>query len=545
MQLKAFQVQPRHCTTGTHAVATFSHIYSSAGWGIRPGTAEYYYTRPMDRPSASGHGSDLGSATWASAKFLAAVIRQFNISTMVDIPCGDANWQFASWEMDSLVAYVGLDIAPAIIKLNRHRFAHHSNKRFLFWDLASCSIPRIKLGAGPRVADLVNVRDVLQHMPRQRVEAATRNILESGTRLIVATTYPRERGSVIINISEGGWTPYDLNELGFPKAVRCIPTHPSIENDLTCLYDLAATRNSNQASAGRASKARTAHEQLRRQDSSRVHHKLTRLSQRCNVEQRVGGTKQWGKRMDGSYDGEWWVCLDDGRLRSMEGHTCVVYSFGIGSDWSFEELMGTGDKFGLSGSELVRKKEGMGCDVFAFDPSMGHAAHVHQPGAVWFQPIGLGASDEQIVEPQSSIVNWDNGRSKIRPPAKWTMASLSSLMQSLGHSHISLLKIDIEGYEWGALLAACDSGILRKVEQLVLEVHLVPSAPQVTELGGTSAFRKVIESLESEGFLLFHSVINSFGGVRSDVHNSSGMHWPSCYELSFLKPLRRGKRDSE
>jgi len=546
MQLKAFQVQPRSCATDMNAAAVFSHIYSSARWGIGPGTPEYYYTRSMDRPSASGHGSDLGSATLASARFLAAAIRQFNISTVVDVPCGDANWQFRTWEMDSLSAYVGLDIVPSIISLNRRRYAHHSNKRFLVWDLADCSIPRIQLGAGSKtVADLVNVRDVLQHMPRSRVEAATRNILASGTRLVVATTYPNQRHSAEGSISEGGWIPYDLNEFGFPKPSRCIPTHPRIETDLTCLYDLTSMRGSahlglvsEKVTSGKElSDIVTPAEQLTWQDASWVHHKLTRLSYRCSVEQRVGGTTQWGKRADGSYDGGWWLCLDEGRLTSSKDHACVVYSFGIGSDWSFEEMMGTGDAFGLSRSGFVRKKKGRGCDVFAFDPSMGQAAHVHQPGTVWFQPTGLGAADEQIMEPQSSTVNWDNGRPKIRAPGRWAMATLSSLMQSLGHSHISLLKVDVEGYEWGALLAASQNGILDKVDQLVLEVHLVPSAPQIVELGGASVFQKLVESLERQGFLLFHSVTNSFGGVHPVVVNSSGSHWPSCYELSFIKPL--------
>jgi len=340
---------------------------------------------------------------------------------------------------------------------------------------------------------------------------------------------------------------HDLNEFGFPKPIRCIPTHPRIETDLTCLYDLVSTRA--QPSAGLFSDTPTSapwgQSETLIHNASWVHHKLTQLSHHCKVEQRVGGTKQWGKRADGSYDGEWWVCLDDGRLMSSKARACIVYSFGIGSDWSFEEMMGTGDTFGFSRSELVRNKQGRGCDVFAFDPSMGQAAHVHQPGTVWFQPTGLGAVDEQIMEPQSSTVNWDNGRPKSRPPGQWAMGTLSSLMQSLGHSHISLLKVDVEGYEWGALLVACESGILRKVDQLVLEVHLVPSASHIAKLGGAIVFRKVIESLESQGFLLFHSVPNSFGGLRSDVLKNSRSHWPSCYELSFLKPLPTYAKRSE
>ena len=34
---------------------------------------------------------------------------------MIDVPCGDVNFQFSRWETDSLLAYVGLDIVPELV----------------------------------------------------------------------------------------------------------------------------------------------------------------------------------------------------------------------------------------------------------------------------------------------------------------------------------------------------------------------------------------------------------------------------------------------
>ena len=59
---------------------------------MRPGDPGYYYTKPLDRKSASGHGSDLGVATSESLRFLSDAIRQYNVTSMIDVPCGDANW---------------------------------------------------------------------------------------------------------------------------------------------------------------------------------------------------------------------------------------------------------------------------------------------------------------------------------------------------------------------------------------------------------------------------------------------------------------------
>jgi hypothetical protein len=68
--------------------------------------------------SRSGGGSNLGVATATSLRFLADVIREFNVSSMIDAPCGDFNWQNHAWEVDSISAYLGLDIAASVVHQN-------------------------------------------------------------------------------------------------------------------------------------------------------------------------------------------------------------------------------------------------------------------------------------------------------------------------------------------------------------------------------------------------------------------------------------------
>ena len=74
-------------------------------------------------------------------------------------------------------------------------------------------------------------------------------------------------------------------------------------------------------------------------------------------------------------DGQKAVCIDPSV--APQPKNCIVYSFGINNEWSFDE----------------DDMEIYGCEVFAFDPSgMKHhnySQHIH------FYSWGLGYQDEQ------------------------------------------------------------------------------------------------------------------------------------------------------
>ena len=182
----------------------------------------YYYGRLSARSSASGIGSDVGSNLTAShLRFISRQIERLRIRTMIDAPCGDVNWQMGSWAIDSLAAYVGLDIVQRVVDLDRLRFGHHSNKQFGRWDLAACPLPQIvwahdsTSGSGlpgtSQPADLVLMRHVLQHMPLERATMALRHAVKSGASYLIATTFlpagtgGARRGGHNSHVPEGGW----------------------------------------------------------------------------------------------------------------------------------------------------------------------------------------------------------------------------------------------------------------------------------------------------------------------------------------------------
>ena len=133
-------------------------------------------------------------------------------------------------------------------------------------------------------------------------------------------------------------------------------------------------------------------------------------------------------------DGGWNVCHD---RKYRPEVPCIVYSFGINNDWSFDESMSTV----------------YGCNVFSFDPSMGIGTHKHSE-KVWFYNVGISKTD------------YINSRN-------WDLRTLSSIVEMLNHTgkKIDILKMDVEGSEWQSLSNMLDSGILNKVGQLYLEFH--------------------------------------------------------------------------
>jgi len=297
---KAFELSPSRCrfraeltqqvAAKTEAIFEKRYFDKKIRWtgldengqtidGAHRSDPRYYYTSPLSRLSGSGTGSNLGIATSVSVMFLASVIADFKVETMIDAPCGDANWQFQAWEVDSIRAFVGLDIVHAVIDLNARRYAFHSNKIFSHWDFSRCPLPRIRWLArrdarddaearpavtGPPVAvDLVHMRDVLQHLRSSSALRALHNVMSSGARLLVATTFPSDRGAgkgAAANatsplgagrrlqannrkILEGNFFAADLlrSPFNLPRPLRCEPTHPHLEADLTCVWRLDNT----------------------------------------------------------------------------------------------------------------------------------------------------------------------------------------------------------------------------------------------------------------------------------------------------------------
>ncbi|KAG8462998.1 hypothetical protein KFE25_001771 [Diacronema lutheri] len=192
-------------------------------------------------------------------------------------------------------------------------------------------------------------------------------------------------------------------------------------------------------------------------------------------------------------DGGWDVCWD--------GHTqggCVVYSAGTFNDPSFDLAIAA-----------------RGCEVHAFDPTLdelGLASSIRTSlGAnpnVTFHRVGLGGRD--LIHP-TGTAPWQFpgiGFGRFANGQPWELRTLESLMRSLGHARLSVLKVDVEGAEWPLLeRILSDSRMRRRLRagelfrQLLVEVHLLPSEADFQFWAGLSRPRSFSGWLERIGLV--------------------------------------------
>jgi hypothetical protein len=205
-------IRPRMRRRGMAGV--FSDHYTDNGWG--------------NPESRSGEGSTL-QATEAVRAALPKLISDYNIATVLDIPCGDFNWMS---RLDLPVAYIGADIVAEIVAAN-HR-AHGSDSRsFLQLDLAVDDLPP---------ADLILCRDCLVHFSYQHILAALANIRRSRAKFLLTTTHIGvERNKDIVT---GEWRGLNLQAAPFffPKPLLLIDersTNPAARDKRLGLWRVA------------------------------------------------------------------------------------------------------------------------------------------------------------------------------------------------------------------------------------------------------------------------------------------------------------------
>ena len=181
---------------------------------------------------------------------------------------------------------------------------------------------------------------------------------------------------------------------------------------------------------------------------------------------------------------DWTFCTDGLDKDSL------IYSFGVGEDISFD-------------LELIQRYK---LQVHAFDPSPRSIEWIGKQeidDAFHFYAYGLAAQDGEITfsEPEESGIhslkiedsNFDGvGRKTHVLP----VARLATVLEKLGHDHIDILKMDIEGAEYEVIDDIINAPV--PIKQVLIEFH--------HRFGniGVGKTREAISKLNKAGYKIFN-----------------------------------------
>ncbi|XP_060069044.1 probable methyltransferase-like protein 24 [Ylistrum balloti] len=204
-------------------------------------------------------------------------------------------------------------------------------------------------------------------------------------------------------------------------------------------------------------------------------------------------------RMGARRDGGWDVCPN---ARYLQKDNCLVYSFGINNDFSFDDAIA----------------RDYGCKVHSFDPSMKKSDHIRsQKPFVSFHATGLS--------------NF-NGTSSDRH--RWKMRTLSGIRHELGHKVMpDVLKMDIEFSEWNALPDILHKTPVNQLpKQLIAEFHYFVFKTDLKThwLKVLFTFRDLYEVGYRIAWISRNIDVNCIKKSKS-----TGAMYYLCHEVTFLK----------
>ena len=138
------------------------------------------------------------------------MFNDLNISTMLDIPCGDFYWM-KNIELSN-IDYTGADIVKEMIQNNIDKYGGDCI-RFRHMNLIKGELPKV---------DLVFCRDCLVHFSFGDIFLALDNVYNSQSEFFLTTTFTGRKENY--DIATGDWRPLNLEiaPFMFPKPLRII-----------------------------------------------------------------------------------------------------------------------------------------------------------------------------------------------------------------------------------------------------------------------------------------------------------------------------------
>ena len=164
-----------------------------------------------DPESKSGAGSSLSSTERVRGE-LQELLKDFDLRSIGDLGCGDFNWM---QHIDfSNRRYTGVDVVESMISSNVEKYASE-NISFERADLIHSEIGKY---------DLIILRDVLVHLTMEDIFYVLKNIIESESRYLLATSFTNDRKNIDLKSSAEHWRTLSLHKypFNFPEPLHII-----------------------------------------------------------------------------------------------------------------------------------------------------------------------------------------------------------------------------------------------------------------------------------------------------------------------------------
>lgn len=193
-----------------------------------------------------------------------------------------------------------------------------------------------------------------------------------------------------------------------------------------------------------------------------------------------------------------WPLLDG----TIDQHTVIV-SVGLGEDISFD---------------LAAIKQ-FGCQIHGCDPTPKSLQWLHKqqlPPQFHVHAMGLGDQDGRVaVIPPANEAHVSfsatRGRDQEGDAVEIDIVTLPTLMRQIDVDRLDVLKMDIEGFEYGVVNALAASSI--RPGQLLIEFHHGMYTYQ------TADTQQAVDTLRSAGYRLFY--VSSGGHEYGFVHEKA------------------------
>lgn len=163
------------------------------------------------KESSSGIGSE-NKNTVNIKKSIIRIIKDHEIKSVLDAPCGDFNW--IKNILNENLQYTGGDIVKDLIYENIRKFKQ-KNINFVQLDITTNQLPQ---------ADLMICRDCLIHLSFEKIRKFFQNFKKSNIKYLLLTSYKlkqTEKKIINLDIPDGEFREIDMSEPPFslPKAI--------------------------------------------------------------------------------------------------------------------------------------------------------------------------------------------------------------------------------------------------------------------------------------------------------------------------------------